>query len=88
LAWGSKPSKKFVDKDLSKQILAQCAPVLKWLEDAEEESESEEDEAIEFNDRARQLGTVVEKSKTNGVAKKDDEKIVEENGQEIDIDDI
>lgn len=90
LGWGSKPSKKFVDKNFSKQILTKCDPVLKWLEEADEESDDdEEDEGVQFDDRAKQLGTVVEKPHINGVGKKDEAiKVVEENGEEIDIDDI
>lgn len=90
LAWGAKPSKKFVEKEMSKKILDNCQPVLKWLEDAEEESESDEDdEAVKFDDRARHIGTVVEKPHTNGVEKKQETtKIIEDNGEEIDIDDI
>lgn len=41
-------SKKYVSKELAKEIHAKAAPFLKWLKEAEEESEgSEEDEEEE-----------------------------------------
>ncbi|THD23514.1 Eukaryotic translation initiation factor 5 [Fasciola hepatica] len=46
LAWYDKgPSKKFVSRELSAKILSLCAPMVKWLKEAEEEDsdESEED---------------------------------------------
>lgn len=43
LKWGEKPSKRYVDKDVSKRVKAAAKPFLEWLENAEEES-SEEDE--------------------------------------------
>lgn len=44
LKWGEKPSKKFVDKSLSKEIHKKAAPFLEWLKNAEEESSEEDDE--------------------------------------------
>ncbi|XP_051507711.1 eukaryotic translation initiation factor 5-like isoform X2 [Myxocyprinus asiaticus] len=44
-AWAEKVSKKYVSKELAKEIHAKAAPFVKWLKEAEEESEgSEEDE--------------------------------------------
>uniref|UniRef100_A0A914D1V4 W2 domain-containing protein n=1 Tax=Acrobeloides nanus TaxID=290746 RepID=A0A914D1V4_9BILA len=87
LAWGAKRS-KLVDKELAKQIRAKCQPVLSWLEEAEEESETdEEDENVEFNDRARQLGTVIEKLSKDETENFQITTIVD-NGEEIDIDNI
>ncbi|KAJ2845439.1 eukaryotic translation initiation factor 5 [Coemansia erecta] len=40
--WGKKPSKKYVDKDVAKQIHKAAQPFLRWLEEADEESEDEE----------------------------------------------
>lgn len=43
-SWDDKgPSKKFVSRDLSAKILAQCAPMVKWLKEAEEESDEASD---------------------------------------------
>ncbi|XP_002732974.1 eukaryotic translation initiation factor 5-like [Saccoglossus kowalevskii] len=44
LAWGKKPSKKFVSKEISQQIHEKAAPFIKWLEEADEESSEEEEE--------------------------------------------
>ncbi|VDP93880.1 unnamed protein product [Echinostoma caproni] len=48
LSWYDKgPSKKFVSRDLSAKILNICAPMVKWLKEAEEEDsdESEDEES-------------------------------------------
>lgn len=42
LAWGKKPSKKYVPKDVSKEIRKKAQPFLDWLENADEESEDDE----------------------------------------------
>lgn len=49
-----KVSKKYVSKELAKEIHAKAAPFVKWLKEAEEESEGsdgeeEEDENVEVN---------------------------------------
>lgn len=50
-------SKKYVSKELAKEIHAKAAPFVKWLKEAEEESEGseeeeeEEDENVEVSDR-------------------------------------
>ncbi|KAI8815868.1 domain found in IF2B/IF5-domain-containing protein [Fimicolochytrium jonesii] len=43
LAWGEKPSKKFVERKISKEIRERAAPFLAWLKEADEESEEEEE---------------------------------------------
>ena len=49
-------SKKYVSKELAKEIHAKAAPFVKWLKEAEEESEGseeeeeEEDENVEVTD--------------------------------------
>lgn len=54
-------SKKYVSKELAKEIHAKAAPFVKWLKEAEEESEGseeeevEEDENVEVTDRRRSL---------------------------------
>ncbi|KAI4872744.1 hypothetical protein NFI96_026977 [Prochilodus magdalenae] len=50
LAWAEKVSKKYVSKELAKEIHAKAEPFVKWLKEAEEESEgSEEEDADEDN---------------------------------------
>lgn len=44
IKWGEKPSKRYVDRDISKKIKKAAAPFLEWVENAsEEESEEESD---------------------------------------------
>ncbi len=42
-----KVSKKYVSKELAKEIHAKAAPFVKWLKEAEEESEGSEEEEEE-----------------------------------------
>lgn len=92
LAWGEKPSKKYVKKKLCEEIIAKASPVLEWLKNAEEDESDEEDDddgAVEFDDRARRVGTVEETKQTNGVAKPAEKVVIQaEDGEELDIDDI
>lgn len=44
VAWGTKASKRFVDKDTSKKVRRAAKPFMDWLEEAESESESESDD--------------------------------------------
>uniref|UniRef100_A0A8C1RP94 Eukaryotic translation initiation factor 5 n=1 Tax=Cyprinus carpio TaxID=7962 RepID=A0A8C1RP94_CYPCA len=44
LAWAEKVSKKYVSKELAKEIHAKAEPFVKWLKEAEEESEGSEEE--------------------------------------------
>ncbi|XP_051500595.1 eukaryotic translation initiation factor 5 [Myxocyprinus asiaticus] len=50
LAWAEKVSKKYVSKDLAKEIHAKAEPFVKWLKEAEEESEGSEEEAEDDKD--------------------------------------
>lgn len=48
LEWHEKgPSKKYVAKDISKEIHAKAEPFLNWLQEAEEESDESEDEGVQ-----------------------------------------
>ncbi|KAL2169663.1 hypothetical protein VTG60DRAFT_5802 [Thermothelomyces hinnuleus] len=42
--WGSKASKKYVDLSISKKVRKAAEPFIRWLQEAEEESDEEEDE--------------------------------------------
>ncbi|KAJ2798734.1 eukaryotic translation initiation factor 5 [Coemansia furcata] len=44
LEWGKKPSKKYVDKELAKKIHKAAEPFIQWLAEAEEASDSDEDD--------------------------------------------
>uniref|UniRef100_A0A3B4EK72 Eukaryotic translation initiation factor 5 n=1 Tax=Pygocentrus nattereri TaxID=42514 RepID=A0A3B4EK72_PYGNA len=50
LAWAEKVSKKYVSKELAKEIHAKAEPFVKWLKEAEEESEGSEEEGEEDED--------------------------------------
>lgn len=94
LAWGEKPSKKYIKKKLCEEIINKAMPVLDWLKNAEEdESSDEEDAHVEFDDRARRVGTVdTQEAKTNGISNGDGGKtaikVKADDGEELDIDDI
>ena len=55
LEWGSKVSKKYVSKEVAAQIHEKAAPFIKWLQEAEEETEDSENDEVEigFDDRAK-----------------------------------
>jgi len=40
--WSAKPSKKYVDRTINKKIRKAAEPFVKWLEEAEEESEEDD----------------------------------------------
>lgn len=41
--WGTKASKKYVDLSTSKKVRKAAEPFIKWLQEAEEESDEEEE---------------------------------------------
>lgn len=43
IAWGSKVSKKYVAKDISKKVRRAAKPFIKWLQEADEESDDNEE---------------------------------------------
>lgn len=43
ISWGSKASKKYVDKDISKKVRKAAKSFIEWLENAESESESDDE---------------------------------------------
>uniref|UniRef100_A0A8C8G720 Eukaryotic translation initiation factor 5 n=2 Tax=Oncorhynchus TaxID=8016 RepID=A0A8C8G720_ONCTS len=63
LSWAEKVSKKYVSKELAKEIHARASPFIRWLKEAEEESEGseveeeEDDENVEvvYDSSAREL---------------------------------
>jgi len=95
ISWGKKPSSKYVKKERAKEILAKAAPVIEWLQNASEESGDEEDNDVEFDDRARRVGTVEVSSNTNGISAPMKTAAAPtmtngkaDHGDELDIDDI
>ncbi|KAK0408362.1 hypothetical protein QR680_003909 [Steinernema hermaphroditum] len=93
VAWGEKPSSKYVKKELSRQIIDKAAVIINWLKEADEESEEEDesDDEVGFDERARTFGTVVEKVNTEKAETKEEAAKVTikgDDGEELDIDDI
>lgn len=102
IEWSKKVSKKYVSKELAEKIHKNAAPFVTWLQEAEEESESDDsDGGVDFNDRVRGEGLVavpdpVPDSKKNGnkessPAKSSSEeptKNEDEEEDDVDIDDI
>merc|ERR1712241_440078 len=52
--WAKKVSKKYVSKETAQKIHDKAAPFIKWLKEAEEESDSEDSDGVEvdFDGRA------------------------------------
>lgn len=86
LAWGDKPSSKYVTKTQSKKIIQKCEAVLTWLREAEEEDDDDEsDDEIDFDDRNQKTSVYAEKAKAEAAK---EIKVKVDDGVEIDIDDI
>lgn len=51
LAWAEKVSKKYVPKELAKEIHSKADPFIKWLKEAEEESEEDDEDEEEEEDK-------------------------------------
>lgn len=84
IEWSKKATKKFVSRELSKEIRAKAAPFVEWLQNAEEDSDEEEEEdeddgTVEFSTNTttviKPMGGAV-----NGSANDEDD--------DLDIDDI
>lgn len=88
LDWSQKVSKKYVSKEVATEIHEKAKPFIQWLKEAEEEDSSEEEDdedsevEIEYNDRARVEPLKAVTQVTKKVIEEDDD------GEEIDIDDI
>lgn len=81
LQWSEKVTKKYVSKDVCSQIHEKVAPFIKWLKEAEEEDSSEEDEEEEEIE-------VVYDNKAKELKAQADNKAVEEDDDDLDIDAI
>lgn len=76
LAWAAKPSSKYIKKSLAGEIIKASKTFLDWLENAEEEEDTcdenedgDEDLEIAFDERAQKVGTTetTEALKANGI---------------------
>jgi len=89
IEWGGHPSKKYVPKELSKLIHKKADPVIKWLQEADEESSEEEDEdeiEIEYTSRATTNGLKAEAKPQKVESGSGDAQEADED--DFDIDDI
>ncbi|OCT64936.1 hypothetical protein XELAEV_18041175mg [Xenopus laevis] len=87
ISWAEKPSKKYVSKELAKDIRAKADPFIKWLKEAEEESSGgEEDEEEDDDDDDETIEVVY--SKTATVPKVEAVKSPVDKDDDIDIDAI
>jgi translation initiation factor 5 len=50
LEWAGKVSKKYVSRDLSQEIHAKAEPFIKWLKEAEEEDDTDSEQAEDADD--------------------------------------
>lgn len=96
LEWAKKVSKKYVSKEIAQKIHDKAAPFVKWLKEAEEESDesSEGEIEVDFDTRAhvsRIKETSAEPAKkdpTPELQEKSEEKSEEEDEDDVDIDNI
>ncbi|KAJ1976271.1 Eukaryotic translation initiation factor 5A-1, partial [Dimargaris xerosporica] len=44
MKWAEKASRRYVDRETSRILRTKAAPFIKWLQDAEEETDSEEED--------------------------------------------
>lgn len=88
IEWGDKVSKKYVSKEVSKEIHDKATPFITWLKEAEEESsddeEEEEDVEVAFSSSGKVGTEVIKQPVTNGNAKDSGN----EDEDDFDIDDI
>jgi len=91
LDWSSKPSRKYVSKELNADIRTKAQPFITWLKEAEEESEDDSEDSeveIEYDDRAR-AATLKEQGKVAPtVVTKTTNVKEEEEAEDLDIDAI
>jgi len=83
IEWDKKASKKYVSKEVSKEIHNKAAPFIKWLVEAEEESsdeDSEEEEVEVVYSHTEKVGTQT--------IPKEKEQSEEDEDDDLDIDDI
>lgn len=94
LDWGKKVSKKHVSKEVSAAIHEKAQPFLRWLQEAEEDSSTDDEEGveIEYDDRARSTELTAQakqQSKQQQAEQKQSTPVTEEEGEDdVDIDAI
>lgn len=79
------PSRKFVSRELSSKILNQCSPMVKWLREAEEESDEADDSSLADSKDDSDPADAIEKKEAVTIL---DSKEDTESDDDIDIDAI
>jgi len=89
--WAKKISKKYVSKETAQKIHDKAAPFIKWLKEAEEETDSEDSDGVEvdFDNRAH-ISKIKETSvePTKASSPEADGKGEDEEDDDVDIDNI
>jgi len=94
LEWATKVSKKNVSKEMAQKIHDKAAPFIKWLKEAEEESEESSDDGveIEYDDRAKisklKEANVPEKKEASPDVSENKDDSEDGDDDDVDIDDI
>lgn len=88
MEWSSKVSKKYVSKEVATQIHEKAKPFIQWLQEAEEEEDSSDDSdfEVEYNDRAKVEPLKKEVVQKASAIQKEQEE--EEDGDDLNIDEI
>merc|ERR1712243_313960 len=95
LEWSKKVSKKNVSKEMAQKIHEKVAPFIKWLKEAEEESDESSDDGVEiqFDDRAKisklkETSTEPEKKEVSPDASEKKDESADDDEDDIDIDNL
>jgi len=95
LEWSKKVSKKNVSKEMAQKIHEKVAPFIKWLKEAEEESDESSDDGveIEYDDRAKisklkETSTEPEKKEVSPDASEKKDESADDDDDDIDIDNL
>merc|ERR1711884_832087 len=88
--WAKKVSKKYVSKETAQKIHDKAAPFIKWLKEAEEESDSEDSDGVEleFDERAHISKIKETSAEPAKVATPEAEDKVDDEEDDVDIDNI
>merc|ERR1712002_433185 len=95
LEWAKKVSKKNVSKEMAQKIHEKVAPFIKWLKEAEEESDESSDDGveIEYDDRTKisklnETSTEPEKKEVSPDASEKKDESADDDEDDIDIDNL
>lgn len=90
IEWAEKVSKKYVSKEMAKEIHAKAKPFIDWLRQAEEESsdgEDEDDVEVVYS-HTEKVGTLTVSTPANDGPRKDSSDGMDDEEDDLNIDDI